>query len=196
MNYVCGIENWEGDLKRELLQLILYRIDVSYNLTDQTHDLNTTLKIPLHNSTTNSGNCSSTPLVIKHLKTSVNTGKSTRISAAYSTVTKYSPTGSVFLIIKVLFRSPNLWVSPYSQYQQELFSIIRSQHEEQGMNFVEICDYLVSNGYKSPRGKDLTQSHVWSIYTKKKKSIQRFSRVFDPVITDVKLDLLNYFPQE
>ena len=196
MNYVCGIENWEGDLKRELLQLILYRIDVSYNHTDQTHDLNTTLKIPLHNSTTNSGNCSSTPLVIKHLKTSVNTGKSTRISAAYSTVTKYSPTGSVFLIIKVMFKSSNLWVSPYSQYQQELFNIIRSQHEEQGMNFVEICDYLVSNGYKSPRGKDLTQSHVWSIYTKKKKSIQRFSRVFDPVITDVKLDLLNYFPQE
>ena len=64
------------------------------------------------------------------------------------------------------------------------------------MNFVEICDYLVSNGYKFPRGKDLTQSHVWRIYTKKKKSIQRFSRVFDSVITDVKLDLLNYFPQE
>ncbi len=168
MNYVCGIENWEGDLKRELLQLILYRVDLSYNHTDQTHDLNTTLKIPLHNSTTNSGNPSSTPLVIKHLKTSVNTGKSTRISAAYSTVTKYSPTGSVFLIIKVMFKSSNLWVSPYSQYQQELFSIIRSQHEEQGKNFVEICDYLVSNGYKSPRGKDLTQSHVWSIYNKRR----------------------------
>lgn len=90
VNYVCGIENWEGDLKRELLQLILHRIDLSYNHTDQTHDLNTTLKIPLHNSTTNSGNCSSTPLVIKHLKTSVNTGKSTRISAAYSTVTDFA----------------------------------------------------------------------------------------------------------
>ena len=48
-----------------------------------------------------------------------------------------------------MFKSSNLWVSPYSQYQQELFSIIRSQHEEQSMNFVEICDYLVSNGYKS-----------------------------------------------
>jgi len=196
VSFICGIESWEEDLKRELLRMILHRIDLSYNLPEKTHDLHTTLKIPLHNSTTKSGKRSSTPLVIKHLKTSVNTGKSTPISAAYSTVTDYSPTGSVFLIIKVLFRSPNLWVSPYSQYQQELFNIIRSQHEEQGKNFVEICDFLVSNGYKSPRNKDLTQSIVWSIYTKKKKSIQRFSRVFEPVITDVKLDLLNYFPQE
>lgn len=90
VNYICGIESWGEDLKRELLQLILHRIDLSYNHTDQTHDLNTTLKIPLHNSTTNSGNRSSTPLVIKHLKTSVNTGKSTRISAAYSTVTDFA----------------------------------------------------------------------------------------------------------
>jgi hypothetical protein len=134
-------------------------------------------------------------MVIKHLKTSVNTGKSTPISAAYSTVTDFSPTGSVFLVINILFKSPNLWVSPYSQYQQRLFNIIRSQHEEQGKNFVEICNYLISNGYKSPRGKDLKPNHVWSIYTKKKKSIQRFSRVFDPVITDVKLDLIDYFPQ-
>ena len=196
MSYICGIEIWGENQKRELLRLILHRIDLSYNLPEKTHDLHTTLKIPLHNSTTKSGKRSSTPLVIKHLRTSVNTGKSTPISAAYSTVTDYSPTGSVFLIIKVLFRSSNLWVSPYSPYQQELFNIIRSQHEEQGKNFVQIRDYLVSNGYKSPRNKDLTQSIVWSIYTKKKKSIQRFSRVFEPVITDVKLDLLNYFPQE
>ena len=135
-------------------------------------------------------------MVIKHLKTSVNTGKSTPISAAYSTVTDFSPTGSVFLVINILFKSPNLWVSPYSKYQQRLFNIIRSQHDEQGKNFVEICNYLISNGYKSTRGKDLTQSIVWSIYTKKKKSIQRFGRVFDPVITDVKLDLIDYFPQE
>ena len=74
--------------------------------------------------------------------------------------------------------------------------MIRSQHEEQGKNFVEICNYLVSNGYKSPQGKDLTKSHVWSIYKKKKKSIQRFSRVFDPVIIEPKLDLIDYFPHE
>ena len=87
VNYICGIESWEENLKRELLRLILHRIDLSYNLPEKTHDLHTTLKVPLHNSTTKSGNRSSTPLVIKHLKTSVNTGKSTPISAAYSTVT-------------------------------------------------------------------------------------------------------------
>ena len=114
----------------------------------------------------------------------------------YSTVTDFSPTGSVFLVINILFKSPNLWVPPYSQHQQRLFNIIRSQHDEQGKNFVEICNYLISKGYKSPRNKDLKPNHVWSIYTKKKKSIQRFGRVFDPVITDVKLDLIDYFPQE
>ena len=65
-------------------------------------------------------------------------------STNYSTVTDFSPTGSVFLVINILFKSPNLWVSPYSQYQQRLFNIIRSQHEEQGKNFVEICNYLIS----------------------------------------------------
>ena len=123
-------------------------------------------------------------------------GSNIWVGKPYSTVTDFSPTGSVFLVINILFKSPNLWVSPYSQYQQRLFNIIRSQHEEQGKNFVEICNYLISKGYKSTRGKDLTQSIVWSIYSKKKKSIQRFGRVFDPVITDVKLDLIDYFPQE
>ena len=169
---------------------------VSYNHEDLTHELSTTLKIPIDNYVTNSGRVISTPAVIKSLKTPLKSRKSTQISADYSTVTDFSPTGSVFLIINILFKSPNLWVPPYSQHQQRLFNIIRSQHEEQGKNFVEICNYLISKGYKSTRGKDLTQSIVWSIYTKKIKSIQRFGRVFDPVITDVKLDLIDYFPQE
>ncbi len=168
---------------------------VSYNHEDLTHELSTTLKIPIDNYVTNSGRVISTPAVIKSLKTPLKSRKSTQISADYSTVTDHSPTGSVFLIINILFKSPNLWVPPYSQHQQRLFNIIRSQHEEQGKNFVEICNYLISKGYKSTRGKDLTQSIVWSIYNKKKKSIQRFGRVFDPVITDVKLDLIDYFPQ-
>lgn len=90
VSFICGIEIWEEDLKRELLRMILHRIDLSYNLPEKTHDLHTTLKIPLHNSTTKSGKRSSTPLVIKHLRTSVNTGKSTPISAAYSTVTDFA----------------------------------------------------------------------------------------------------------
>ena len=115
---------------------------------------------------------------------------------AYSTVTDTLGSGGSFLIINVLFKSSSLWVSPYSQYQHQLFDIIKTRYEDQGHTFVEICNYLISKGYKSTRGKDLTQSIVWSIYTKKKKSIQRFGRVFDPVITDVKLDLIDYFPQE
>jgi hypothetical protein len=169
---------------------------VSYNHEDLTHELSTTLKIPIDNYVTNSGRVISTPAVIKSLKTPLKSRKSTQISADYSTVTDTLGSGGSFLIINVLFKSSNLWVSPYSQYQQQLFDIIKTRYEDQGHTFVEICNYLISKGYKSTRGKDLTQSIVWSIYTKKKKSIQRFGRVFEPVITDVKLDLIDYFPQE
>ena len=168
---------------------------VSYNHSDQTHELNTRLKVPLDNYVTNSGRIISTPAVIKSFETPLKSRKSTQISADYSTVTKFPRSGGSFLIINVLFKSSSLWVSPYSQYQHQLFDIIKTRYEDQGHTFVEICNYLISNGYKSPRNKDLKPNHVWSIYNKKKKSIQRFSRVFDPVITDVKLDLIDYFPQ-
>lgn len=56
VSFICGIEIWEEDLKRELLRMILHRIDLSYNLPEKTHDLHTTLKIPLHNSPQNRGN--------------------------------------------------------------------------------------------------------------------------------------------
>ena len=195
-SYFRSHSEWTVEGKTKVLSTILDRTVVSYNHSDQTHELNTRLKVPLDNYVTNSGRVISTPAVIKSFETPLKSRKSTQISADYSTVTKFPRSGGSFLIINVLFKSSNLWVSPYSQYQQRLFNIIRSQHDEQGKNFVEICNYLISNGYKSTRGKDLTQSIVWSIYTKKKKSIQRFGRVFDPVITDVKLDLIDYFPHE
>ena len=61
----------------------------------------------------------------------------------------------------------------------------------EGWNFKQISDWLVENNYKTPRGKVFTQPHVWSIYKKKIKSITRFSREFDHVITDMKVDSLN-----
>ena len=84
--------------------------------------------------------------------------------------------------------SSNLWVSAYSPYQQELFDIITKFHEKDDWNFKQISDWLTDKGYKTPRGKIFTHSHCWSIYNKKKKSIDRFSREFDSTITDIKIN--------
>jgi hypothetical protein len=37
-----------------------------------------------------------------------------------------------FLSMVVVVTSPNLWISPYSEYQQTLFGIIQHKHEEEG----------------------------------------------------------------
>ena len=92
--------------------------------------------------------------------------------------------------------SSNLWVSPYSLYQQELFSIICSRHDEDGWNFKQVSDWLNENGYKTPRGKTFRENHVWSIYIKKQRSIQRFSREYDHTITDMKVDVVDYVPSK
>ena len=84
--------------------------------------------------------------------------------------------------------SSNLWVSAYSPYQQELFDIITKFHEKDNLNFKQISDWLIENGYKTPRGKTFTHSHCWSIYNKKNKSIDRFNREFDTTITDIKIN--------
>lgn len=88
--------------------------------------------------------------------------------------------------------SSNLWVSPYSLYQQEIYGIIRKFHDDDDMDFKQISDWLVGKGYKTPRGKVFTEGHVWSIYTKKNRSIQRFSREYDHTITQMKVDVVDY----
>ena len=62
------------------------------------------------------------------------------------------------------------------------------------MDFKQVSDWLNSNGYKTPRGKVFRQNHVWSIYKKKMKSLERFNREFDHVISEMKLDVVDYVP--
>jgi len=68
-------------------------------------------------------------------------------------------------------------------------------HDEDGWDFKRISDWLNGNGYKSPRGKVFREGHVWSIYIKKQRSIQRFSREYDPEVTDMKVDVVDYIPK-
>ena len=85
---------------------------------------------------------------------------------------------SYYLTMEVRITSSNLWLSHYSDYQMELFSIISDLHENQNMTFKQISDYLIEKGYKTPRGYPFTHKHTWSIYTKKKRSDQRFGREY------------------
>jgi len=96
---------------------------------------------------------------------------------------------SLYLVLDITYKSANLWESSYSDYQQFLFNKIHEQYQE-GSTYKEIAQWFTSNGYKSPRGNELKDTHVWSIYNKKLKSIERFSRRFEPVLKSVKLKIL------
>ncbi len=107
----------------------------------------------------------------------------------YKTAKGYSLRMSVELV------SANLWESPYTLYQQELYGIIQKLHDAAGWNFKQISDWLVENGYKSHRGKTLKENHVWSIYIKKQRSIQRFSREYNHKVTEMKVDVVDIVPK-
>jgi hypothetical protein len=121
----------------------------------------------------------------------------------YSTVTDYSSTTpedsnskGYSLRLSVQLKSSNLWTPPYSNYQQELFDIITKFHEVDGWNFKQISDWLVENNYLTPRGTTFNQSKCWSIYKKKNRSINRFTREFDHTITNMDIDVVDYIIKE
>ena len=91
--------------------------------------------------------------------------------------------------LSVELKSSYLWTPPYNTHQQDLFNITCTKHETEGWNFKQISDWFNERNYSTPRGKSFTEGHVWSIYTKKKRSIQRFSRMFDHVITDMSVQM-------
>lgn len=104
------------------------------------------------------------------------------------------PTKGCALRLGVQMRFAYLWTSTYSPYQQQLFDLITSKYDHEGCNFKQVSDWLNANGYKTPRGKTFKENHVWSIYKKKNRSIQRFSREFEPAITDIGIDIVDIKP--
>ena len=109
-------------------------------------------------------------------------------------INDYNSTKGYSLRMTVDLTCSYLWTSPYSVYQQELFSLICKLHDDDGWDFKRISDWLNGNGYKSPRGMTFKENHVWSIYMKKHRSIKRFSREYDPEVVDMKVDVVDYLP--
>jgi hypothetical protein len=95
------------------------------------------------------------------------------------------------LLLSVELKSANLWTPTYSSYQQEIFDIITKFHEDDKWNFKQISDWLNDNDYKTTRGCKFKHTHAWSIYQKKNRSIQRFSREFEDKITDMKIHVID-----
>lgn len=179
---------------------MLDKILVEYDHNEKVHILNINFKIPVlvqreHSDITND-RVSLKPC--KSAKKSINQIKPFR---DYSTVTSYLSTVSQVnqfkgysLRLSIQIKSSNLWIPPYSPYQQTLFDIISEFHEKLGLNFSQVSDWLNNEGYTTPRGKVFTQSHVWSIYTKKNRSIKRFTRTFYPIIQDINIDIVDIIP--
>ena len=58
-----------------------------------------------------------------------------------------------------------------------------------GNTYKQISDWFNKNNYLTPRGAVFKANHAWSIHMKKNKSIDRFSRSFEPVIADMSVDI-------
>ena len=62
--------------------------------------------------------------------------------------------------------SQNLRTTRYSKYQYDLYTKI-TYLQKQGMNYVEIANWLNRNKYKTPRGHIFKNNHVHSIMKKR-----------------------------
>jgi hypothetical protein len=194
--------------KRSVLNIILDRVILNHDPNTLLHTLEMNLRIPLLISEIKKGEPLSAPFNVS-FKPLKNKGDLTQSRSHHSTVVNDSTKGTnigtkllfssddsnkkgYFLSMVVVVTSPNLWISPYSEYQQTLFGIIQHKHDVEGLNFVQISDWLNENHYQTPRGKVFTQSLAWSMYTKKMRSIKRFSRDNDTQVVSTGIDIINY----
>ena len=81
----------------------------------------------------------------------------------------------VIFTFEVEVRISNLWVAPYSSYQQFLYDTICKFHKK-GWNYQEIADWFNSNDYTTARGKKFFNSSCQSIVKKKYLRDARLSK--------------------
>jgi hypothetical protein len=93
------------------------------------------------------------------------------------------------LKLSVVLKFPDLWKPPYNYYQQFLFNTINQMHTD-GSTYLQISNWLNENNYLTPRGSAFQANHAWSMHVKKLRSIERFARTFEPVISDMAIDII------
>jgi hypothetical protein len=184
-------------MKKNVLGLLLRKVILGHDPISLLHSLEIYLRIPLITDGPTEG-------VLRGLfktptQPSSRQGDQLSPIGNYSTVRVFSPTELIpplknmyYLSMVIEVTSPNLWMSPYSSHQTELYHIIKTQHEDEGWDFQRISNWLNDHNHLTPRGKTFTQGHAWSMYTKKKRSIQRFSRENELKIKSSGIDVVNY----
>ena len=81
----------------------------------------------------------------------------------------------IYFTFTLEVRFTNLWVAPYSTYQQFLYDTICG-FREKGWNYQQIADWFNSNDYKTARGKKFLNAHAISIVKKKHLRDARLSK--------------------
>ena len=100
--------------------------------------------------------------------------------------THQSNTTDVFFTFEVEVRISNLWVAPYSPYQQFLYDTICGFRKD-GWNYQEVADWFNSNDYKTTRGKMFHGSHAHSIVKKKNLRDARLNKNYPPKLSNFAL---------
>ena len=87
----------------------------------------------------------------------------------------------VFLTFTVTITASHLRKSVFSPYQKELLEIIKEKHDF-GMGYCNISRWLNEHGYKTLRGHEFKNTHVFSILKKKRIADERMRKRYQPVI--------------
>ena len=81
-------------------------------------------------------------------------------------------------------------IGSYSSYQIELSDKIIRLRDAEGLTYKAIAEVLIAEGYRSPRGYDLSPESVFSIYKKRKRRDVRLLSAPATNITAVEIEHL------
>jgi len=95
-----------------------------------------------------------------------------------------------YLTFVLSVRVTNLWVAPYSKYQQFLYDTI-SDFRQKGWNYQEIADWFNSNDYTTTRGKKFFNSSCHSIVSKKNARDRRLSKTDPPKLSNFAISFVD-----
>ena len=96
----------------------------------------------------------------------------------------------IYFTFTVEVRFSNLWVAPYSSYQQFLYDTI-SDFRQKGWNYQQIADWFNINDYTTPRGKKFYNSSAYSIVKKKNLRDARLNKKYPPKLSNFDLRVVD-----
>jgi hypothetical protein len=188
--------------RKRLINGVISNISVGYNHSDKLHHLHMKFRLPVLrsvkeilyvNDITNIRGKKAQKSAISPVNTGAPNTVPSELLHGGEVLSKVHPYNSkesnqFYLTLSVDYYSATLWLTPYSEYQQFLYDTICTMHNE-GNSYLKIAKWMNDNNHLTPRGATFKANHAWSIHMKKRKSIERFSRTYEPVITDVGIDV-------